>query len=457
MLVVAGAAAMALRGAGWWSRFYAWACLIGLLVAVAIGDAVHATGTVLPERATRAAVAITPWVLLLLAFGLLLTMLRHFRKARAAVAARQEARAAAAGDAGTVPAGRGQRHRGGAVGGDLGRGKHDGYRSRDGHRCRDRHRSRDSRRSRARHRYRDGHQCHGGGTRAATAPVHPGHAAGAQAGPGADHRSALRRRCRGDRDRGRRQPWRPGELRRGDGIRPPGQLPGRGRVLAARRLRWARRVLRLRAPRPGRAGRERRRGAPTGQRREQQWGRWPRGHRGTRRPAGPAASRGAGRPGERRGTEGQASTTDAGTQEGQAAQADVGAQAGPTDTGAQEGQAYAGRTASGQAYAGTQDGQAGQAYAGTQAQVDAGVRDGPGGCRGERRPSRGARPGRSQRRTGGGTEPGPRAGAEHTDPARGVSRGPAPLRRASPAPWRPRQCPRRGRSGPVHPWWSLTR
>src|SRR6516165_9888086 len=79
MLVVAGAAAIALRGAGWWSRFYAWACLIVLLAAVAIGDAVHATGTALPDRATRAAVAVTPWVLLLLAFGLLLTMLGHFR------------------------------------------------------------------------------------------------------------------------------------------------------------------------------------------------------------------------------------------------------------------------------------------------------------------------------------------------------------------------------------------
>jgi hypothetical protein len=101
MLVVAGAAAMALRGAGWWSRFYAWACLILLLAAVAIGDAVHATNTALPERATRAAVAITPWVLLLLAFGLLLTMLRHFRKARSTVVARQEARAAAAVEAGT--------------------------------------------------------------------------------------------------------------------------------------------------------------------------------------------------------------------------------------------------------------------------------------------------------------------------------------------------------------------
>jgi hypothetical protein len=85
MLVIAGAAAMALRGAGWWSRFYAWACLILLLAAVATGDAVHATGTVLPARAARAGVAVTPWVLVLLAFGLLLTMLRHFRRARATV------------------------------------------------------------------------------------------------------------------------------------------------------------------------------------------------------------------------------------------------------------------------------------------------------------------------------------------------------------------------------------
>ncbi len=121
MLVVAGAAAMTLRGAGWWSRFYAWACLIVLLVAVAVGDAVHATGTVLPARASRAAVAVTPWVLLLLAFGLLLTMLRHFRRARAAVAARQEARAAVAGDAGTGVRGRGHRRAAEANGTAAGR------------------------------------------------------------------------------------------------------------------------------------------------------------------------------------------------------------------------------------------------------------------------------------------------------------------------------------------------
>src|SRR5215831_6740057 len=83
MLVIAGAAALALRGAGWWARTYAWVSLVVLLAAVATGDAVHAMGTALPAQPTRAAVAITPWVLVLLAFGLLLAMLRHFRKTRA--------------------------------------------------------------------------------------------------------------------------------------------------------------------------------------------------------------------------------------------------------------------------------------------------------------------------------------------------------------------------------------
>ena len=96
MLVIAGAAALALRGAGWWARLYAWASLLILLAAVAVGNAVHATNTALPARAARAAVAVTPWVLLLMAFGLLLEMLRHFRKTRAAAKARAEARTAAA-------------------------------------------------------------------------------------------------------------------------------------------------------------------------------------------------------------------------------------------------------------------------------------------------------------------------------------------------------------------------
>jgi Protein of unknown function (DUF2637) len=85
MLVVAGAAALALRGAGWWARFYAWASLLILLVAVAAGDALHATHVVLPIQPTRAVAAVIPWAFLLVAFGLLLEMLRHFRRARAGI------------------------------------------------------------------------------------------------------------------------------------------------------------------------------------------------------------------------------------------------------------------------------------------------------------------------------------------------------------------------------------
>jgi hypothetical protein len=84
MLVVAAAAVLALRGAGGWARAYAWSTLLLSLVVVAVGDALHTTDVTLPAQPTRAAVAVTPWVLLLLAFGLWLTMLRHFRRMRAA-------------------------------------------------------------------------------------------------------------------------------------------------------------------------------------------------------------------------------------------------------------------------------------------------------------------------------------------------------------------------------------
>jgi hypothetical protein len=82
MLVIAAAAALALRGAGWWPRAYAWFSLLLMLAAGAVGDALHAAHVVLPIQPTRVVVAVTPWVLLLLAFGLLLEMLRHFRRVR---------------------------------------------------------------------------------------------------------------------------------------------------------------------------------------------------------------------------------------------------------------------------------------------------------------------------------------------------------------------------------------
>ncbi|HEY5989332.1 MAG TPA: DUF2637 domain-containing protein, partial [Streptosporangiaceae bacterium] len=84
MLVIASAAILALRGAGWVTRVYVWLSLLILLTAVATGDALHAMKIVLPEQPTRAVVAVTPWALLLLGFGLWLAMLRHVRRVWAA-------------------------------------------------------------------------------------------------------------------------------------------------------------------------------------------------------------------------------------------------------------------------------------------------------------------------------------------------------------------------------------
>ena len=79
LIVVAGAAVLALRGAGIAARCYAWLSLLVLLAAAAGADALHAAGTHLPHRASEIAAAIVPWVLLLVGFGLLLVMLRHGR------------------------------------------------------------------------------------------------------------------------------------------------------------------------------------------------------------------------------------------------------------------------------------------------------------------------------------------------------------------------------------------
>lgn len=83
MLVVAGAAVLALRGAGLITRCYTWLTMLLLLAAVAGADALHATGTRIPHRPAAAAVAIVPWALVLISFGLLLAMLRHARQRRA--------------------------------------------------------------------------------------------------------------------------------------------------------------------------------------------------------------------------------------------------------------------------------------------------------------------------------------------------------------------------------------
>jgi uncharacterized protein DUF2637 len=122
MLVIAAAAALSLRGASWWARFYAWASLLILLAAMAVGNAVHATGTTLPAQPTKVAVAIIPWVLLLMAFGLLLEMLRHFRRTRSA-AAKAPAASAVSGSAGAVANGGQQAVVTGAASGGKARGQ----------------------------------------------------------------------------------------------------------------------------------------------------------------------------------------------------------------------------------------------------------------------------------------------------------------------------------------------
>jgi hypothetical protein len=104
MLVIAGSAALTLRGASWWMRCYVWLSLLVLLGAVAGGDAVHAMNLTLPRQPSRAGVAVTPWLLLLLGFGLWLAMLRQARRPRAGAPG---ATAAAGDGAGLTWAGRG--------------------------------------------------------------------------------------------------------------------------------------------------------------------------------------------------------------------------------------------------------------------------------------------------------------------------------------------------------------
>ncbi len=84
MLVVTLAAVLSLRGAGLPSRLLAWAELLLLLAAAATADAMHAAGRSLPARPASVTAAVLPWVLVLLAFGLLLAMLRRGWRAPAA-------------------------------------------------------------------------------------------------------------------------------------------------------------------------------------------------------------------------------------------------------------------------------------------------------------------------------------------------------------------------------------
>jgi hypothetical protein len=114
VLVIACAAAPVLRDARWWVRCYAWLAILVVVVVIGGIDAVHAMNVALPHRATAGVAAVLPWALLLLAFSLWLTILRHLRaqhlaretevpdaaEVAEAPVARQALEAAAADDAG---------------------------------------------------------------------------------------------------------------------------------------------------------------------------------------------------------------------------------------------------------------------------------------------------------------------------------------------------------------------
>jgi hypothetical protein len=82
LLVVVLAAVLALRGAGWPSKLLAWISLIALLAAAAGADALHAAHDKLPTRTAEITIAVVPWALVLIAFVLLLAMLRQARLRR---------------------------------------------------------------------------------------------------------------------------------------------------------------------------------------------------------------------------------------------------------------------------------------------------------------------------------------------------------------------------------------
>lgn len=115
-LIIVLAAVLSLRGAGVPSKLFAWATLIVVLAAAASANALHAAGRKLPDHIAAVIAAVVPWVLVLLAFALLLAMLR-FARTRRQVGARRAAvqelgpRSAGAGD----PAGQGRTAEGGTA------------------------------------------------------------------------------------------------------------------------------------------------------------------------------------------------------------------------------------------------------------------------------------------------------------------------------------------------------
>jgi hypothetical protein len=79
VLVIACVAAVVLRDGRWWARAWAWLVVIVILGAIGVTDVLHAADYALRHRTTEGVVAAAPVVAVLLAFSLLLTVLRQSR------------------------------------------------------------------------------------------------------------------------------------------------------------------------------------------------------------------------------------------------------------------------------------------------------------------------------------------------------------------------------------------
>ena len=85
VLVIACVAAVMLRDGTWWARLWSWLVIVIVLGAIGTTDVLHAMNYTLRHRVTEGVVAAAPVVAVLLAFSLLLAMLRKSRTPAQAV------------------------------------------------------------------------------------------------------------------------------------------------------------------------------------------------------------------------------------------------------------------------------------------------------------------------------------------------------------------------------------
>jgi len=104
VLVIACVAAVMLRDARWWARAWAWVVLVVVLAAIGATDVLHAANYTLRHRTVEGIVAAAPVVAVLLAFSLLLTLLRQSRSQGAGADAPAIANRAAVAGPATVEA-----------------------------------------------------------------------------------------------------------------------------------------------------------------------------------------------------------------------------------------------------------------------------------------------------------------------------------------------------------------